>query len=488
MGLEALRFLEPFWPHLVVALSIALAAGTSVHAVLYKRDPRSAVAWVGLVWLSPIVGSLIYVVFGVNRIERRAVSLRRRRRRIEQVEPRLICTAEELRERLGPDLEHLVALSRVGETVYGRPLLEGNAVEPLINGEQAYPAMLAAIDAAAKTVTLLAYIFEKDEVGERFIEALGRAGKRGVETRVLIDAVGGGGTLRATMRALRELGVKAAVFQPVLLPWRTRFMNLRNHRKVLVVDGSVGFTGGMNIRASNCLEGSARHREQDVHFRIEGPVVEHLQEAFVDDWAFATGEVLLRKQWFPEHPRETGTVNARGVPFDPGERLDTLRHVLVGALAAARRTVRIVTPYFLPEPALIAALNVAALRGVEVDILIPERPDSRIVHWATEAQLWQVLAAGCRVWRTKPPFEHTKLMVVDGAWTFLGSANFDPRSLRLNFEFNVECYDRGLGARVEEIIEAKRRTAWPATLHQVNARPLPVRLRDGLARLFSPYL
>jgi cardiolipin synthase len=485
---ELLRFIEEFRVQLLVGTGVFCAAVTSVHAVLFKRDSRSAIAWVSLMWLSPILGSLLYVVFGINRVERRAVSLRRKRRRIEQVDPPLVCTDEELREALGPEHAHLVPLARVGKSIYGRELLEGNLVEPLIDGEEAYPAMLEAIDGAKSSVSLLVYIFEKDDVGDRFIDALARAAGRGVECRVLLDAVGAGSTRRQTVRAMAAAGVRVEVFQPPLVPWRTRYMNLRNHRKILVVDGVVGFTGGMNIRRSHCVKGPGERHEQDVQFRIRGPVVEHLQEAFVDDWAFATGEVPLRGRLFPQHVEPVGPVAARGVPFDPGEKLDTLRCVLVGALAAAQRTVRIVNPYFLPDSSLVSVLNVAALRGVEVDILIPEKNDTLLVHWAMEAQLWQVLAGGCRVWRTPPPFEHTKLMVVDGAWTFLGSANLDPRSLRLNFEFNVECYDRSLGARVEGIVLEKRERSKPVALGELQRLSFPRRLRNGVARLFTPLL
>jgi len=207
----------------------------------------------------------------------------------------------------------------------------------------------------------------------------------------------------------------------------------------------------------------------------------------MDDWAFTTGESLLGERWFPTQTSR-GTVNARGVPFDPGLKLDTFRSLLVAAAGVAQRSIRIVTPYFLPEAPLIAALNVAAMRGVEVDILIPERGDHAVVAWATQAMLWQLLGSGCRVWRTPPPFEHTKLVVVDGVWTFFGSMNVDPRSLRLNFEFNVESFDKDLGARLEAVALDMRATSTPVTLKQVNGRSLPTRLRDGLARLFTPYL
>jgi cardiolipin synthase A/B len=183
-----------------------------------------------------------------------------------------------------------------------------------------------------------------------------------------------------------------------------------------------------------------------------------------------------------------GSVLARAIPDGPDEDFETIRFVLLGALAGARSSVRIVTPYFLPDPPLVTALNVAAMRGVDVDIVLPERGNLPLVEWAQRAQLWQVLDRGCRVWFARPPFDHTKAMVVDGSWSLLGSANWDPRSLRLNFELDVECYDAALGAEVEALVGARIAGARPVTLAEMDARPLPVKLRDGVARLFSPYL
>lgn len=478
--------LAEFLPYLASGAALAASLVTSAHAVLYKRDPRAAVAWAGLIWLVPVVGPILYVLFGINRIRRRAVRLRKRRRPMDALEVHAACAPERLREALGPEHAHLIPLQRVGDGVLRRPLLDGNRVVPLVGGEEAYPEMLRAIERAERSVSLVVYIFQADEVGRAFIEALSRAVARGVEVRVLLDDLGSGRLWGSPARALRAAGVPTAVFLPIRVPWRTRYMNLRNHRKILVVDGRIGFTGGMNVRESHLVGRRGGHRELDVHFRLDGPVVEHLQEAFADDWAFTTGEVLKGPAWFPR-PERAGAVIARGIPFDPGSG-ETLRWVIVGALAAARRSVRIVTPYFLPDQALIAALNVAALRGVEVDVLIPRRSDNLLVDWATTATLWQILIGGCRVWRTPPPFDHSKLMVVDGAWTLLGSANIDPRSLRLNFEFNVECYDRALAEAVEAMVRARLERAEPVTLKKVDGRSLPVRLRDGVARLFSPYL
>jgi cardiolipin synthase len=215
--------------------------------------------------------------------------------------------------------------------------------------------------------------------------------------------------------------------------------------------------------------------------------VAHLQSAFAEDWLFTTGEDLDGPAFFPPAV-SAGPVLARGIPDGPDEDFETIRWVLLGALAAARRRIRIVTPYFLPDQGLITALNVAALRGVEVDIILPERGNLPIVQWAQNAQLWQVLDHGCRVWTTPRPFDHTKAMTVDGAWSLLGSANWDPRSLRLNFELDVEAYDRRVAADLDALVDARLATAREITLHDVDQRPLPLRLRDGAARLFSPYL
>jgi cardiolipin synthase len=226
---------------------------------------------------------------------------------------------------------------------------------------------------------------------------------------------------------------------------------------------------------------------QDLHFRVQGPVVAQLQEAFVDDWLFTTKECLRGEGWFPK-PVEAGGVLARGVPDGPDEDYDKLRWTILGALALARQSVRIVTPYFLPDPAIISALNLAAMRGVAVDIILPLENNLPFVQWASRAMWWQVLEHGCRIWLTPPPFDHSKLMVVDGCWVLLGSANWDARSLRLNFEYDLECYDAELGRRMGKVVDGKQRGAWQVTLKEMDGRSLPVRLRDGLARLMTPYL
>jgi cardiolipin synthase len=495
--LEVLYYAGPLVTMLV---GIVLSVVASIHAVTTKREVRAAIGWVGLVWLVPYVGAALYAVAGVNRIRRRGGRIRRRMHRLHpgssipplalgaHREAPPVATPSARDEALIPpeDRRTLAGLARTIHEVTGLPLLDGNRVEMLVNGDEAYPAMLAAIDVAERTIGLSTYIFDQDEAGEPFVEALDAARRRGVEVRVLLDAVGALYSTPHTPHVLSARQIENATFLHSVLPWRAPYVNLRNHRKLLVVDGRTGFMGGLNIR-SGSVTSSGDLAIQDLHFEIEGPVVAHLAETFAGDWVFTTQERLEGTAWFPSL-EPCGEVSARGIADGPDEDFGVLRWSLLAALAAAERSVRIVTPYFLPDQTLVAALNLAALRGVTVDIVVPEENNLRIVGWAMLGQIRQVLKFGCRVWLSAPPFDHSKLMVVDGAWTLFGSANWDPRSLRLNFEFDVEAYDDGLAARSEREVWHKIDRCRRLTIEEVDAWSWPKRIRNGVAWLGSPYL
>jgi len=457
-----------------VMLAALLASG---HALIFKREARSAALWVIVIWVLPALGPILYLVLGINRVERRAARLRRRVERYRSVAA----------HPPGEPGTHLAPLARLVGEVVQRPLLAGNSVEPLVDGAQAYPAMLDAIAGARRSVAMASYIFDGDGIGERFVAALAAAVKRGVEVRVLIDDVDARFSRSSAVKPLKRAGVTVAVFNPPLVPARLHALNLRNHRKILVVDGALGFTGGMNVDCRYWQPEQPDTVFRDLHFRLRGPVVAQLAEVFAADWHFATGESLRGDQWFPPLEAAGGAL-ARGIEAGPDEASERLRWAILGGLNAAQRSVRILTPYFLPDGALSAALGAAALRGVEVDILLPQKSDLPHVHWAVWGQLWQVLDRGCRVWASGGAFDHSKLMVVDGAWTLLGSANWDARSLRLNFELNLEVYSVEFGARMEGLAQARIGAARRVTLAEVDARPIPVKLRDGVARLFAPFL
>jgi cardiolipin synthase len=492
----AWRWWLVLWPHVLAWSIIAINVAASAHAILVKRDNRSTIGWVGLIWLSPVFGAIAYAVLGVNRIRSRASRLRAGTRTVTHELAGAVPSPTRLADAIGPDHAPLRSLQTLVGQVTDRPLVDGNAIEPLAGGDEAYPRMLAAIDAATRSVALASYIFDNDPTGRIFADALARAVKRGVDVRVLIDGIGSTYTFPSIVGVLTGKGVRAERFLPTSVPVYFPYANLRNHRKIMVVDGRIGFTGGLNIRDGCWLAHQPAHPVRDMHFELRGPVVTQLLEVFVEDWEFATGEQLVTPAagglregaWAPDLAF-AGTALARGVRYGPDDPdIGRIKLVLVGALAAAQKTVRIMTPYFLPDDAICQALDVAAMRGVQVDIVLPDQNNLALVSWASTAMLWQVLGRGCNVWMSPPPFDHTKLMVVDGAWALFGSGNWDDRSMRLNFEFNVETYDRGLAATLDrhvvEVIARSRRK----TLAEVDARSLPIRLRDGVARLFSPYL
>ena len=474
--------LAQFWPHLAAAFDFLAALLASMHALLHKRDSRAATLWLGIIWFLPLFGSILYLSLGVNRIRRHAIRLG-----VHNTFSRPV--PENLGESEHDGAEHLKHIAHVVSRVVKQPLTTGNKIEPLVNGDEAFPAMLAAIDSAKKSVTLCTYIFDNDLSGAKFVAALQRAVGRGVAVRVLIDSAGTRYSWPPITYKLRHAKIPFAKFLPasVFTPWRVATINLRNHRKSLVIDGQTAFTGGMNIRHGNVLADQPKHPVRDLHFRVEGPVVTELQEAFANDWAFTTNEILEGDLWFPALT-EAGNVIARVIPDGPDADFENARWTLLAALAEAQVSVKILTPYFLPDNALITALNLASLRGVRVDIILPEKNNLPFVHWASRSLWWQVLNRGCHVWLTPPPFDHSKLMIVDGHWVLLGSANWDARSLRLNFELNVESYGRAFAAEMEKVIVKKMAAAREVTLAEVDARSLPGKLRDALARLFSPYL
>lgn len=479
-------FLQQFWPWIIAGLDLLLATVTSSHAVLRKRDSRAAAGWVGLIWLTPFAGSMLYIWLGINRIERKAHRLRPaeladeiRRRAADHGQTELECELH---------CGHLQSLAGLVGRMTGQPLCSDNQVTCLPGGgDAAYAAMLAAIDNATTSISLCVYIFANDRAGRVFAESLIRATKRGVNVRVLVDDVGSGYSWRSGTDLFENSSVTVARFLPTLTPWRFQYSNLRNHRKVLIVDGSIGFTGGMNICEVNYRDIPEEQRAQDVHFELHGAVVHQLQDAFVLDWSFTTGERLSGGLWYG--PIESnGSVLARVISDGPDEDLDRLQSVILGAISCAKSHIVVVMAYFVPDHALISALNMAAWKGVQVDIVLPSQVDVRLVRWASTAVLPHLLGSGCRIWLSEPPFDHSKLAVIDDTWSLIGSANWDQRSLRLNFELNVECYDAALAGQLTGIAESRMATATRVTTEWLQQQSLAVRLRNGLASLAAPFL
>lgn len=472
------------WLTLILIVSHAvLAPLTALHALMFKRDPRAAFGWIGVCLLLPLGGPALYALFGLNRARGKARRLGLGRWRLSIGRPQHSEPPAELPDSIRGSYRNL---ARVSQALSRHPLLAGNQVEPLVNGELAFPAMLSAIRSARSHVLLTTYILDNDDSGRQFRDALADAAARGVDVRVLLDGFGDWYSRPRASRLLRRAGVRVARFLPPRLLPPSLSLNMRNHHKILVVDDRIGFTGGMNIGDRHLVESLENPRPSaDMHFRLSGPIIKQLRQEFLRMWKFTTGEDDRPPAQASE---QAGALSCRTITDGPDEDLDRLSMLLAAAMAEARDSVRIMTPYFLPPRELIGAIQAAAVRGVEVTVVLPEQSNLPYLHWATRNMLWEILIRGVRVVYQPPPFNHTKLFVVDGDYSLIGSTNWDPRSLRLNFELQVEVYGNDFADGLIDYIDQAAAAGREVTLEEVDGRSLPIRFRDSICWLFTPYL
>ncbi|KRE24283.1 cardiolipin synthase [Bosea sp. Root483D1] len=483
------EILSAYWPHILGFASLVLTVVAASHAAMTKDEVRAAIGWVGVIVLSPIVGPLIYAVGGINRI-RRASIVSQRKQKLGSGP--LAQTFEVSDAEVAGDVgRRFAALKTLGDKATRRHLKTDNAIAVLRTGDEAYAAMIAAIAAAERSIILETYIFDRDPLGLRVADALIAAVRRGIAVRVLIDAVGARYSVPSIVGYLQKGGVPVDVFNGnIIIGLRLPYANLRTHRKLLIVDGRIAFAGGMNIRQGFTTEFAGEAAGHDTHFRIEGPVVEDLFGVAAEDWRFASGEDLTGDVWAvtPQAAAQGPTVLMRAVASGPDASLETNHKLLIGAFSVARTSIRIMSPYFLPDRELISALVTAARRGVAIDIVVPDVNNLVLVDRAMRAQFDQVLRDGCKIWRATGSFDHSKLLAIDGAWAYVGSSNLDARSLRLNFEIDLEVLDADFAVGIEQRIDAAIARARPVTLKELRSRPFPLRLLDRMLWLCSPYL
>jgi cardiolipin synthase A/B len=456
---------------LTLALYLVTGLGSGLHALLTKSDPRSALSWMAVCLLVPYGGALLYWLLGINRV-----------RRGEQ--PSVPGLPAQAAARVPAGVAGTLAPQvRIGDALTRRPLEPGNAIEPLLNGELAFPRMLAAIAEARESVWLSTYIFQTDAVGGEFVAALAGAVQRGVSVRVLVDGIGEWYDWPHVVPRLRRAGVPTARFLPPRLLPPNLSLNCRNHRKILITDGQIAFIGGMNLGGREVGGGTGR-RMTDIHFRLLGPVVAQLAQTFAEDWEFASAERLP----LPAARGALGESVCRVITGGPDQDADKLLLILLSALASAERHVQIMTPYFIPPLELVAALEATALRGVTVSIVLPRRSNLRYIDWATLHWVPALVARGVHVHLQQPPFSHAKLLVIDGRYAHIGSVNVDTRSLRLNFEIAVEVYDERFCGELAAFIAERERASPPLDVQETHSVPLLPRVRNALCWLVSPYL
>ncbi|MDX1496417.1 MAG: cardiolipin synthase [Salinisphaeraceae bacterium] len=468
------------WP-VFWALHFVLMPMAVGHVLLHKRMPQATFGWLVLIVFAPVIGAVTYCVFGVNRIYRRAQRLGR-----GQVRDQAALTDisdEAALESLDPKW---LKIAEAAGKLSDLPLTQGNAIEHFHTGDELFPAMLCAIDEAQDSIYLSSYTFDLAGIGKQFVESLARAKKRGVDVRVLVDSIGDRVISHAgVIDKLQSMGIDALHFLPPSVWPPMIHLNLRNHRKILIVDKQQAFTGGINITQKNCSQ-NGNEPSNDDHFRFTGPVVTQLLAVFAEDWAFAAStnnDISL-----PEDLPSTGQVPCRVIPDGPDHPKAQILMLMTAAVGQASQQVTIFSPYFLPIQPLTGAMCASALRGVKVRVLIPKQSNYAMVDWACRHYLPDLLHAGVEIYAIDGPLMHSKLFVVDEEYAMVGSTNIDPRSLQLNFELMVEVYDHGFAKQMQEHAEKQFAQSERITLQSLAELSMPIRLRNALAGLAQPYL
>jgi cardiolipin synthase len=472
---------------------LALDVVALVHAVTRHLGVASTLAWIFFILFLPGVGALAYFLLASPRIR-----TTRRRKRLAGEAVRAAIRRSLGKEPLPAEVDHASPLARsvlfLGTRLTGLPPRAGNRVELLPDNELAFRSKADAVRGAIRSVWAEYYIVEDDATGRGFIDGLSERARAGCDVRLLYDAVGSSDIPDESLEALREAGGKTEAFLP-LNPLRRRWSaHLRNHRKLLVVDESIGFTGGMNVGdeyagGSRILSGSSaggRNRPwRDAHLKIEGPAVFDLATVFAEDWTFAAGERLVPSS-IPM-PLPGGSVVAV-LPSGPDQSANANAHTFFAALSGALERCWLTTPYFVPDEPTVRALSNAAYRGVDVRVLVPAESDVRVAQAAGRFFYGPLLRSGVRIFEYLPAVLHAKTVVVDGSWALVGSANLDFRSFTLNFELGALVFDHSFAARLEERFTKDLADSRPVTLAEVEGRPFVERARLGLARLVAPLL
>lgn len=466
---------------LALAFFHICSLAAACHALLTKHDPRSALGWTAALVFLPVIGLIVYLVFGISRPQSRAEQIMRK---VAEISRQLLPPGEAVTAASLPQEEARI-LATLGRNLTSLDLCGGNEITPLHNGDEAYPAMIAAINAAKEHVFLGTYIFNYGHAARMFIDALEKAHKRGVDVRVLVDGVGQLYSWHKPVKILAEKGIKTTVFRPLRFFPPSFGINLRSHRKLLICD-AIGFTGGMNIADGDLLnwDPAKSGKIQDIQFKCQGPVVNQLRRAFLLNWGFCTNEITRLD---PISGKGAGSCVCRVVVDGPGDDSEALNDLICGAINIARRKIRIMTPYFLPPLSLCAALKSAGQRGVDVAVILPGHNNLAYMNWATQRVLPQFLEAGVRCWYQAPPFAHTKLLAIDDFYTLIGSANLDYRSLLLNFELNMEIYDKKFNERICLFMDTMIAKGREVFLLDLQKQSLPIRLRNAASWVFSPY-
>ena len=450
-----------------------------IHVIMDNRQPAKTMAWALVIWFVPVVGLIFYLFFGINTRKERYVS----ERSLNMLTKRsMLEFAEQQNLRLPERQKPLIDLF-VNQNL-ALPF-KGNQVEIYTNGYEFFPALLAAIHEAKSHIHLDMYIFVDDALGYLISDALIAKSREGVEVRVIYDNVGCWNVNHSFFERMREEGIEVVSFLPVRFPSFTSKVNYRNHRKIIVIDGRMGFIGGMNI-ALRYVKGTEGHAWRDTMLKVTGGAVAALQRAFLVDWYFVDRTLLSDRKFYPRAELENDCL-AQVVTSGPVTPYPEIMQGFVRIIMGARRYLFLETPYFLPNDSVLFALKTIALTGVDVRVLCPRFSDAKFVEWASRSYLREVAEAGVKVYLYEGGFLHSKLMVCDDSISTCGSTNLDFRSFENNFEANIFFYDEGIALRMKHLFQKDATQAVP--LEEVPERMSTgflVRLGESVTRMLSP--
>ncbi len=476
------------WQGIVSILYIITALFVSLMIIFEKRSPVKTLSWVIVILLVPFVGLITYILFGQNYrkskiFSRKGISDLKSLQsfaaaQISSLPTRLESEIESIR-----DKQHLMRLMLNNNRAF---LTEFNSVELLINGEKAFPSMLKAIRAAGKFIHMQFYRFEADTLGMSFFNVLIDKARSGVEVRIIVDDVGSWSLENNFLKKLKSAGVEIYQFMPVRFPNLTSKINYRNHRKVVVVDGVIGFVGGMNIANKYLVGVRSLGQWRDTHLLIRGEAVATLNSVFLTDWAFVCGKILTSNQVYLTHERIKEKCWIQMASSGPDSDWSNILQVYISAIATARQSIYISTPYFSPDETIMNAMCTASLSGVDVRIIIPEQADSVIANWNSRSYVTEMLEAGIKVYLYFAGFNHSKYMVVDNVFSSVGSPNVDIRSFDLNFEVTALIYDTNFAGKLTTMFMDDLSGCIEVKLTQWLARRRSEKFKESLARIFGP--
>ena len=471
------------WVNIIFILYQIIAIMAVIHVVMDNRQPAKTMAWALVIWFIPVVGIVLYLFFGINTRKERHVS----ERSMNQLTKRSMLEFAEQHDLRLPE-KHKPLIDLFVNQNLALPFKD-NHVEIYTKGYTFFPALLAAIGEAKQSIHIDMYIFADDALGTLVSDALIDKAHQGVEIRVVYDDVGCWNVKHSFFEHMREEGIQVVSFLPVRFPSFTSKVNYRNHRKIVVIDGNVGFIGGMNI-ALRYVKGTGQMPWRDTMMKVTGGAVYALQRAFLVDWYFVDRTLLSDRKYYPSALRSEQSSNnclAQVVTSGPVTPYPEIMQGFVRIILGARRYLYLETPYFLPNDPVLFALKTAALAGVDVRVLCPKYSDARFVEWASRSYLREVVEAGVQVSLYKPGFLHSKLMVCDDAISTCGSTNLDFRSFENNFEANIFFYDEGVALRMKKVYldDEKQSVLLTDVPGRMNNRFF-VRLWESVTRMLSP--